>query len=572
MNACLYPWMALIGLTIAAACGHQESEEGTPAVKEPARAPAEAKPSPERPSVETTPTREPGKIDGSQPGVQQADARQPGDAEVVAGQPGVAQVDGVQPGVAQVDGVQPGVAQVDGVQPDVPKVYVKSRFVWVWPEPASRKDWIGFLWTGAAVPLKSTTPIPGPGCKAYYEIQPQGFVCADGTRATLDPEDPAYQAVLPYAPKVSSPNPHRYGESIGLVRYFQAPTPEHQRKRENDLTSHLRDVDAARAGPVPKRLAAVDLSLPTAEGFVFPELPRTVFDDRRYLKPRSTVAFSTEARFGDRGFLLTADYTWVPKDRVKPYPEIEFRGLRLGVDAKLPLAFFRKKDRPMYARSEDGSFEATSRVFPRLSHVELTGRKERWKDHRYLETREPGVWLREIDASVPNPRSKTPWGAPLDQEDTTGRAPKGGRGTWIEISIEGGWLLAFEGTRAVYATLMSPGRGGAARPDTDPLDTSASPVGVYPISGKLITATMVAPGELVHSDVPFAQNIVGPYALHGAYWHDNWGNPQSGGCINLAPTDAKWMFDFTEPKVPEGWHAVRWLPWQGPATIVILHR
>jgi hypothetical protein len=82
----------------------------------------------------------------------------------------------------------------------------------------------------------------------------------------------------------------------------------------------------------------------------------------------------------------------------------------------------------------------------------------------------------------------------------------------------------------------------------------------------------VAPGELVHSDVPFAQNIVGPYALHGAYWHDNWGNPQSGGCINLAPIDAKWLFDFTEPAVPEGWHAVRWLPWQGAATIVILHR
>ena len=103
------------------------------------------------------------------------------------------------------------------------------------------------------------------------------------------------------------------------------------------------------------------------------------------------------------------------------------------------------------------------------------------------------------------------------------------------MSIEGGWLLAFEGTRPVYATLMSPGRGGAARPDEDPLETSASPTGVYPISGKLVTATMEAPGELVHSDVPFAQNIVGPYALHGAYWHDNWGNPQSGGCINLAP-------------------------------------
>jgi hypothetical protein len=83
---------------------------------------------------------------------------------------------------------------------------------------------------------------------------------------------------------------------------------------------------------------------------------------------------------------------------------------------------------------------------------------------------------------------------------------------------------------------------------------------------------MVAPGDLIHSDVPFVQNIVKPYALHGAYWHENWGNPQSAGCINLAPVDAKWLFDFSEPEVPKGWHAVRWLPNDGPATIVILHR
>jgi len=93
-----------------------------------------------------------------------------------------------------------------------------------------------------------------------------------------------------------------------------------------------------------------------------------------------------------------------------------------------------------------------------------------------------------------------------------------------------------------------------------------------PISGKFVTATMEAPNDLIHSDVPYAQNLVGPYALHGAYWHDNWGNRQSGGCINLSPIDAKWLFDFSEPKLPPGWHGVRWLPSEGPATIVVLHR
>jgi lipoprotein-anchoring transpeptidase ErfK/SrfK len=120
--------------------------------------------------------------------------------------------------------------------------------------------------------------------------------------------------------------------------------------------------------------------------------------------------------------------------------------------------------------------------------------------------------------------------------------------------------------------MMSPGRGGAAVGDEDPLERSATPTGTYSITGKLVTATMEAPGEFIHSDVPYAQNITGPYALHAAYWHDNWGKPQSGGCINLSPVDARWMFDFTEPALPAGWHAIRLLTSRHTPTIVNLHR
>jgi len=456
-------------------------------------------------------------------------------------------------------------------EPEPPRVYAKSRFVWIRPEPTAQKDWIGFLWSGGSVRLKSTTPIAGPGCSAFYAVEPQGYVCADGKRATLDATDPVYRALSRFALKADSPYPHRYGESLGLPRYLSTPTPELQGQREAELRLHLANIAAARAGNVPAHLTKVDFSLPAEGPFELPALPGTVFENRKLLKPRSTVAYSAEARFGERGFLLTADYAWVPKDRVVPYPAIAFRGLALDAETRLPLALFRKKDRPRYARAEDGSFHATEATFERLGHVALSGTEARADGERYLETREPGIWVRERDAVVPRPRAMTPWGATVGAEDTTGRAPKG-RGTWLEIAIDKGWLLAFEGTRPVYATLMSPGRGGAAAPDEDPLERSATPVGVYPISGKFVTATMEAPGELIHSDVPFAQNVVGPYALHGAYWHDNWGNPQSGGCVNLSPIDAKWLFDFTEPRVPEGWHGVRWLPWQGAATIVILHR
>jgi hypothetical protein len=44
--------------------------------------------------------------------------------------------------------------------------------------------------------------------------------------------------------------------------------------------------------------------------------------------------------------------------------------------------------------------------------------------------------------------------------------------------------------------------------------------------------------------------------FHAAFWHDNFGQPRSHGCINLAPKDALWLFDHTLPKVPDGWHSI----------------
>jgi hypothetical protein len=447
----------------------------------------------------------------------------------------------------------------------------------VYPEPDVKRQWVGFLRSGNSVKLLSAKPRAGNGCAAFVAVAPKGFVCADGSRATLSASDPVYAALRPYATRSDSPTPHQYGESLGLPRYLATPTPELQRMREGDLRSHMRAVEEARSGNASAYLAGVDLTLPERT-LELPTLPIPVFEDRKELKARSTVAYSTEARFGDRAFLLTADFAWVPKDRVRLYPPIAFHGVELAATAA-QIAFIRKKSAAKYHRDADGNFTPGNEMFPRLATLVLSGREERNGRDRYYETSEAGVWLRASDGVIPVSQERTPWGEPLSDAAETpenllaaqARAPRG-RATWIEVSIEGGWLLAYEGTRRVFATLISPGKGGVAKADEDPLKRAATPTGVYPISGKFVTATMEAPGDLIHSDVPYAQNLVGPYALHGAYWHDNWGNPQSGGCINLSPIDAKWLFDFTEPKLPPGWHGVRWIPSEGPATIVVLHR
>jgi lipoprotein-anchoring transpeptidase ErfK/SrfK len=57
-------------------------------------------------------------------------------------------------------------------------------------------------------------------------------------------------------------------------------------------------------------------------------------------------------------------------------------------------------------------------------------------------------------------------------------------------------------------------------------------------------------------DVPWIMYFSGSYALHGAFWHSEFGRTKSHGCVNLSPEDARRIFGWTEPQLPEGWHGV----------------
>ena len=56
-------------------------------------------------------------------------------------------------------------------------------------------------------------------------------------------------------------------------------------------------------------------------------------------------------------------------------------------------------------------------------------------------------------------------------------------------------------------------------------------------------------------EVPWTMYFHGAYALHGAYWHDVFGRPRSHGCVNIPPADARWLFHWAKPALPEGWSA-----------------
>jgi lipoprotein-anchoring transpeptidase ErfK/SrfK len=51
--------------------------------------------------------------------------------------------------------------------------------------------------------------------------------------------------------------------------------------------------------------------------------------------------------------------------------------------------------------------------------------------------------------------------------------------------------------------------------------------------------------------VPWISYITkGGIALHGTYWHNNFGRPRSHGCINLSCQASKWIYLWTMPSVP----------------------
>jgi lipoprotein-anchoring transpeptidase ErfK/SrfK len=53
---------------------------------------------------------------------------------------------------------------------------------------------------------------------------------------------------------------------------------------------------------------------------------------------------------------------------------------------------------------------------------------------------------------------------------------------------------------------------------------------------------MTGPGYDLEG-VPFSMFFYKGYAIHGTYWHNNFGTPMSHGCVNMNTDDAAWIYD-----------------------------
>jgi lipoprotein-anchoring transpeptidase ErfK/SrfK len=127
---------------------------------------------------------------------------------------------------------------------------------------------------------------------------------------------------------------------------------------------------------------------------------------------------------------------------------------------------------------------------------------------------------------TPTPRPSISFDYILNPEDLSNEE------RWIDVDISNQDLTAYEGLKPVKSFVVS--TGTAYHPTV---------AGLFRIWTKLKWDDMAGPGYYL-PDVPYTMYFYKGYAIHGTYWHSNFGTPMSHGCVNLRTEDAAWLFEF----------------------------
>jgi lipoprotein-anchoring transpeptidase ErfK/SrfK len=112
-------------------------------------------------------------------------------------------------------------------------------------------------------------------------------------------------------------------------------------------------------------------------------------------------------------------------------------------------------------------------------------------------------------------------------------------------------LSCFEGKEEVYFCRVA--TGAKYNMSGEVVDRWATPLGEHRVSRKFISLQMAGGTTGAGYDIPgIGWTIIfatGGVAIHSTFWHNNFGDPMSHGCVNVAPKDAHWIFRWTQPDV-----------------------
>lgn len=242
-------------------------------------------------------------------------------------------------------------------------------------------------------------------------------------------------------------------------------------------------------------------------------------------------------------FVQTRKLLWVERSALRFAQGSDFEGVRLAPGQSLDFAWVSPKASTLHSRPGGPA----KRRLARRERVQIARVRGAW-----VELREGG-FVRRSALALPELQPPPEGTGPSDR--------------WVDVDLEQQLIVAYEGSKPRFATLVSTGKK---------LPATRTPKGVFPIWVKLarqdmddIERTDVSRNYMIQ-EVPWVQFFKGAYGFHAAFWHDDFGVRRSHGCINLAPADARYLFHFTEPVLPAGWNAILALPSDRP-TLVRVH-
>jgi hypothetical protein len=448
-------------------------------------------------------------------------------------------------------------------------LYVISGTVDVVETASAKAPVLGSLRAGGAVLLKMPATAVGSDSdcpQGWYAVVPRGFACGSN-RTTDDARSRSAEVLSEYKLSQHAALPASYGTAEVTPVYFRVPTWDEQLRSEPGLEEHLHKRAALREAREAARAwgdvsEAKDSDLyPTGEelaedvkaGSFAPLSPKPILPNSPvtgFLAPNAKVAWVAEFDAGGRTWLLTPELFFVPRDKVTRSVVSGFRGI--DVPAERGVAFVGQRAARRYRMDgERKKLTFSGETFAPTAALLLADAKPVSNDARFVETNEPGVFVRADEVVFVMPTAPSRWG--LDVE--------AGERRWIEINTKTQVLLLREGSGVTFATLVS------AAADTRR--------GKYRVTSKHLTHAMPferqrPPGT--RADVPevilLSELTEGlpASALFAAWWMASWGTPGGGFGIALSPLDARRVFDFATPALPDGWHSVR-----GQGTWVVVH-
>lgn len=109
-------------------------------------------------------------------------------------------------------------------------------------------------------------------------------------------------------------------------------------------------------------------------------------------------------------------------------------------------------------------------------------------------------------------------------------------GKWIDVNLSAQTLTAYQDQSPVYTAIVSTGTW-----------QYPTVTGTYAVYAKYPSTRMSGGSGASYYDlpnVPYTMYFYRGYAIHGTYWHNNFGTPMSHGCVNLTIPDSEWVYNW----------------------------